>query len=257
MNQPEVIYEERGRAAWLTLDREAQRNALSPGAVQALHAGLDRAEADPELRVVVVTGAGDKVFCSGADLAASFGGGDPMAGLRAYARLLQRMVEYGKPLVARVAGHCLGGGLGLVLACDLAYARQDVTFRTPEVGVGLFPLMIGALMLRHLRRKQALEMIYTGRPVPAIAAEAMGLVTRSLPEEHFETTVTEVVTAIGEQAPVALRTGRQALAMVEGLALGPALDHLCGKLGDLLATEDAAEGIDAFWHKRKPEWKGR
>ena len=180
-----------------------------------------------------------------------------MAGARKYATLLKRMAAFPKPLVARVNGNCLAGGLGLMLSCDMVYAREGTKFGTPEVNVGLFPMMIGALIFRNCVRKKALEMIYTGRIISANEAEKMGLITRSLPENQFENAVEETLKTVAARAPLAIKIGKPALVSAEDMDLESALDYLCVKLGDVIETEDAKEGLTAFMEKRKPVWKGR
>ncbi|HZH77941.1 MAG TPA: enoyl-CoA hydratase/isomerase family protein, partial [Archangium sp.] len=160
-----VRYQAEGGQALLTIDRPKARNALSPQVLDGLMAALDRAEADPAARVVVLTGAGEKVFCAGGDLGQMGGEGGFLAthdGRRAYGRLLLRLQDIRKPTVARVNGHALAGGLGLVLACDLAVAAEHAEVGTPEIDVGLLPMMMMALLQRHLGRKRALEMVLTG-----------------------------------------------------------------------------------------------
>jgi enoyl-CoA hydratase/carnithine racemase len=257
MSDAELRYEVRGNAAWLTLDREASRNSLSPEVIERFQARLAEAEADDAVRAVCVTGAGDKVFCSGADLSAAFGGDDPAAGPRAYARLLRRVLAFPKPTVARVAGHCMGGGVGLMLACDVAYAREGVRIATPEVKVGLFPMMVAPLLLRHVPRKRALEMMLTAQPVMAPEAERIGLVTRTVPDGQLDAAVEAALAAVGANAPVAIRMGKAAIGELEADALGEAIERLSGRLLDLLSTEDAAEGLSAFLGKRPPRWTGR
>jgi len=139
----ELLYEVKGHAAWLTLNREYRRNAISLEMIELFAQALDRAEADETVRVLCLTGAGDKAFCAGADLLATLGGGDATAGARRYAALLKRLVAYPKPIVCRLNGHCLAGGMGLMLAADIVYARPGIKIGTPEVNVGLFPMMIG------------------------------------------------------------------------------------------------------------------
>jgi enoyl-CoA hydratase/carnithine racemase len=253
----EVRYEVRGAAAHLTIDREKSRNALSPGAIEELMRHLDAAEADADVRAVCLTGAGDKVFCSGADLGSAFSGDEGVPGPVAYARLLRRMLTFPKPLVARVNGHCLAGGLGLVLACDLAYAREDVRFGTPEVKVGLFPMMVAPLLLRSVPRKRAMELVLTAEPVDGREAAAIGLVTRAVPPGDLDATVDKALAAVCANAPVAIRMGREAIGAVDGRPAAEVLESLAGRLADLLATGDAAEGLAAFLEKRAPQWKGR
>ena len=252
-----IRYEVKDRVAWLTIDRVERSNALDAEAIAGFGDGLRRAEADDEVRVVCLTGAGEKAFCSGADLAASFGQPDALETMRAYAALLKQLHGLGKPCVARVAGHAIGGGVGLLLSCDVAYAREGVKFGTPELGVGLFPMMIGALIFRNLRRKKALEMIYTGRMLDAREAEEIGLITRAVPAADLESVVLSTLAAVAKQAPLAMRLGRQALAEAEDLPLGPALDFLCERLAAVVSTEDAREGLLAFLEKRPPVWTNR
>jgi enoyl-CoA hydratase/carnithine racemase len=253
----EVLYQLRGSAAWLTLSREQRRNALSPATIDLLLGHLEAAERDPAVRVVCLTGAGDQAFCSGADLGAISGGEAAAAGARRYAALLQAMRRFGKPLVARVNGDCLAGGLGPMLSCDLAYAREGARIGVPEVTVGLFPMMVAALLLRDGQRKKVLELVYTGAPVGAREAEAMGLVTRAVPDGQLDEAVDRALAAVAANAPRAIQLGRRALAEAEGLPFDQAVDHLRRRLAEVLDTEDAAEGLAAFREKREPRWKGR
>ncbi|MBI5570730.1 MAG: enoyl-CoA hydratase/isomerase family protein [Desulfomonile tiedjei] len=257
MSEPELLYEVRDRIGWITINREARRNALSPAMIDLFLGFLEEAEADDNVRAICLTAAGEKVFCSGADLAGSLAEGGVAAGAQKYATLLKMMAHLSKPLVARVNGHCLAGGMGLMLACDMVYAADGATFGTPEVKVGLFPMMIGALIFRNASRKKALEMIYTARSLSAAEAEEMGLITRAVPAENLDRVVDETLAAVAAKAPLAIELGRQALAAVEGQPLDEALDYLCEQLVAVAATEDAAEGMTAFIQKRQPTWKGR
>ena len=253
----DVLYEVRGPAAWLVLNRESRRNALDAGAVDLLLSHLDRAAADGAVRVLCLTGAGDRAFCAGADLGAARGAPDPMAGARRYARLLERMRRFPKPLVARVNGHCLAGGLGPMLSCDLVYAREGIRIGVPEVTVGLFPMMIAALLLRDGTRKKVLELVYRGAQVTAREAEAMGLVTRAVPDAELDRAVDDALAAIAGNAPRAIAIGRRALAEADDLPFDLAVEHLCARLGEVMKTEDAGEGLAAFLEKRRPQWKDR
>lgn len=253
----DLTYEVRGGVGFLTIQRPEHRNALSPAAIQAFLAALEEAEAQDAVRVLCVTGAGDQVFCAGADLASAFAGGDVASGVRAYARLLHRMMTGSKPIVARVAGHCLAGGLGVLLASDIAFAKSSARFWTPELDVGLFPMMIAALILRTVGRRRALEMIYTGRRYSAAEAEQMGLITRAVAPEALDQEIEVLLHTLAAKAPLGLKLGRRALAEVETLSLESALETLADRLLDLLDTEDAAEGLAAFLQKRPPVWRGR
>ncbi|MFH1092149.1 MAG: enoyl-CoA hydratase-related protein [Pseudomonadota bacterium] len=257
MSHQDLLYETKGHTAWITINRPAARNALTTEVMDLFQEYLTRAEADDQVRVICITGAGDKAFCAGADLAAAADSPDPLAAARKYAGLLKRLAVFPKPLAARVNGHCVAGGLGLMLSCDVVYARDGSKFGTPEVNVGLFPMMIGALIFRNALRKKAQEMIYTARMYSAVEAEEMGLITRVYPPEEFDRAVNEVLETIADKGPLALKIGRQALAAVGEMDLANALDYLCRKLGEVAATEDATEGLLAFLEKRKPEWKNR
>ncbi|HMK35504.1 MAG TPA: enoyl-CoA hydratase-related protein [Desulfomonilaceae bacterium] len=252
----DLLYETRDKVAWITINRESRRNAVSLEMIDLFFAYLARAAGDEEVRVVCLTAAGNKAFCSGADLS-SGGGASPLAGARKYADLLKRMSEFPKPLVARVNGNCIAGGMGFMLSCDLAYAGETAKFGTPEVNVGLFPMMVAALVFRNALRKKALEMVYTARMMSAGDAEDMGLITRSVPDGDLDLVVNQALASIAAKAPLAVQFGRKALAVAQDMGLNEALDYMCGQLGAVLATEDAMEGIAAFVQKREPVWKGR
>jgi enoyl-CoA hydratase/carnithine racemase len=255
----ELRYEVRDQAACLTIHREARRNALSPEVVAAFGAYLDRAEADPAVRAVCITGVGEKAFCAGADLGGGLGtadGGPPRAALD-YAALLGRMLGYGKPLVARVNGPCLAGGLGLMLGCHLVLARDDTVFSLPEVNVGIFPMMVGALLYRNVGRKKALEMVLTGRRVGAAEAERIGLITRAVPATELDEEVGKLLALMATRSPIGLKIGLEAFHGMSDMPVQEALDALCTALGRSLDTDDAKEGMRAFMEKRRPEFKGR
>jgi len=257
MSEPELLYETRDKIAWVTINRESRRNALSIEIIDSFSEYLDRAAADDEVRAVCLTASGDKSFCLGADLRSAAGEQGHIAGARKYAGLLKKMASSPKPMIARLNGHCLAGGMGLMLSCDLVYAKDNAKFGTPELNVGLFPMMIGALIFRNAGRKKALEMIYTGRMLSAAEAEEMGLITRSVPSNELDTVVNEALRAIAAKAPLAAKMGRQALATAENMTLENALDYLCEQLEAVAGTEDALEGMMAFVEKRQPQWKSR
>jgi enoyl-CoA hydratase/carnithine racemase len=255
----EVQYAVQGGQARLTIDRPRARNALSAAVVQGLMGALDKAEADPEVRVVVLTGAGEKVFCAGGDLG-SMGEGGFLAlheGRRAYGLLLRRLQDVRKPTVARVNGHALAGGLGLVLACDLAVAVESAELGTPEIDVGLFPMQVIALLQRHLGRKRALELVLTGDRLPAREALALGLLNRVVPAAELDGTVDALAGKVAGKSQAVLALGRRAFFAAEDLPLPAALELLASQLSLNVLTEDAAEGISAFLEKRPPKWNDR
>jgi enoyl-CoA hydratase/carnithine racemase len=257
MSDVDVLIELRGQTLWVTLNRESRRNAISHQMILGIQYALDENRTNDAVRSICITGAGDKVFCSGADLMGALAGASPLDAARAYANLLGTMTSYSKPIVARVNGHCMAGGIGLMLASDIVYAKDSITVGTPEVKVGLFPMMIGALIFRNGVRKQALEMMYTGNTLNAEEARAMGLITRTCSGQLLDSAVEETLARINANAPLAIRIGKPALAEAEKMPLEDGLMYLCEKLGDVLRTEDAAEGMTAFLQKRTPEWKTR
>jgi len=256
MPEEHLIYNVKDEVAWFTINREKQRNAISAEAIALFMKYLDRAEADENVRAVCVTGSGDKAFCSGGDLAGNMleDGTDPIT---AYAKLIKRLAGFPKPTVARVNGYCLAGGTGFMLACDIVVARDDSKFGTPEVNVGLFPMMIGALIFRNVPRKKAMEMILLGERLTAQQALEMGMLTRVVAADQLEETVAGVLKTLAEKSPIGLKLGKEAFYRTADMPLEEALDVLSQELKKVISTEDAREGMTAFIEKRKPVFTGK
>lgn len=254
-----VTYEAEPPVARITIAREERRNAINPEVVRRLAGALERAEQDEAVKVVVLTGAGDRAFCAGGDL----------GGMTEETRVGQHFVraEVGDlfkqmrasrlPIVARVNGHALAGGFGLMLACDLVVAADHAEFGTPEVNIGLWPFMISALIQRNISSKIALEMMLTGRRMTAEEAAGWGLVNRVTPRAGLDEAVAELTGVLASKSPLIVSLGKRSFYASEDMALPGALDYLAGMLTLCLESEDTIEGITAFLEKRAPEWKGR
>jgi len=255
--------ERRDSSIWLTIDRPERSNALDGAVLSGLLDAVEAAADDPDVRVVVLTGAGDRTFCAGADLAAIASGRSGSesdqagAGARGLDRVLSAIVTHPKPVVARVNGHALAGGLGLALACDLIVASDSAEFGTPEVNVGLWPFVISAVIARNVPRKVALEMMLTGRRMRADEAARWGIVNRVAPPDQLDDAVNELVADLASKSPLALRVGKETFRRAEDLSFDDALAYLHGAFEGHLGSEDLAEGVAAFLEKRSPNWTGR
>lgn len=257
MDVPGLQVENADRVLRLTLDRPERRNALNDEVLTAMVAAVR----DPgEARVVVVTGSGDRVFCSGADLA---GMADDATGLERHEarsglrELVVAIRTCPLPVVARVQGLCLAGGVGLALGCDVVLASSAAQFGLPEVDLGLWPFMVSALLAAHVSPKVAMELMLSGRRVPAGEAQALGLVSRVLPAQSFDAEADEIIAALARKPPVAVRLGKAAFLSALETPLVPALDAMQAQLSLLTTTADAVEGVAAFFGKREPHWQGR
>ena len=240
--------------AYFTINREEKRNSINAEVIKFFMKYLDTAEKDVSVRVLLITGAGDRAFCSGADLGSATDSSDSA---KEYAALIKRLASYPKPTVARVNGYCLAGGMGFMLACDIVIAIETAKFGTPEVNVGLFPMMIGALIFRNVMRKKAMEMVLLGDRMTAREAMEMGLVTRVVPAAHLDEEIKGVLNILSKKSPIGMKMGKEAFYAMADMPFEKAIDYLSEKIMEVAATEDAAEGITAYMEKREPVYKGR
>jgi enoyl-CoA hydratase/carnithine racemase len=243
----------------LTIDREDKRNSLSRDVLAGLLEGVRNAADD--VRVILVQSAGEKVFSAGADLAVmatDATGLEQHEGRGLLKDLVVAIRQCPQPVVARVQGLCLAGGIGLAAGCDVVLAKETAAFGMPEVDRGLWPFMVSALLTRHVSPKHAMDYMLTGERFDARTAYAIGLVSRVFPAETFDADVEAYVAKLAAAAPVAVRLGKAAwTSAAETAPLPAALEAMQAQLSLLTTTKDVAEGIAAFFEKRTPRWSGR
>ena len=255
-----VLSERRGAVQWITLNRESKRNALNDEVAGLIAAGLREAQAQDAVRAIVVTGAGDKAFCAGGDLQASSADSpfevDPARPANPIIELFKTFEQTTKPTIARVNGHALAGGMGLMCACDVAIAADTATFGVPESGIGLFPMMILPYMLRAMPRRQLLEWCITGARWSAAEAREAELLNKVVPPEELDSAIGELLDLIVSRSPSAIRLGKMGFHAMEDMTLAQAFEYAQLALPNMARTQDAIEGFRAFREKRPPRFEG-
>jgi len=255
-----VLYEISDGVATVTLNDPEKRNMLSGQMLTELVDAMKTARDSEDVRAVVLTGAGEKVFCAGADLG-GFGADAPLVEKHfasdLFLEFFRLMPRLGKPSLCALNGHVLAGGMGLALSCDLLIAREGATFSTPEINVGAFPYMIMAIIYRNVPRKKVNEMMLLGERMSAEDAVRFGLANKVVPADEFDEAVRDWATKLASKSPVLMRLGHDAMYRQQDMALDDALEFLRSQLSLTFSTEDIQEGVRAFFEKRDPEWKGR
>ncbi len=250
-----------GAVATLWLNRPAKHNAFDADLVAALAEAWHELDADPAVRVIVLAGRG-KSFCAGADLdgmrrAASLGVDENLADARALARMLRGLAELRKPTLARVHGAALGGGLGLVAACDIAIAASSAVFATSEVRLGIVPAAISPYVLRAIGARQALRYFQTGERMAAPRACELGLVHEVVAAERLDARVAEIAAELVAGGPLAQAAAKELIRAIAHRPINDTLvDDCAHRIAHLRATPEAREGIGAFLEKRRPSWMG-
>jgi enoyl-CoA hydratase/carnithine racemase len=254
----EVRLEPAGPVFRITIDRPARRNALDDGVIAAIREGLRQAHADPAMRAILLTGSGDRAFCAGGDLKPGGGFAFDLSQPRLeYGELLRDAHNALLPIVVRVNGACMAGGMGLLCMADLAVCAEDVRFGLPEVKVGLFPMQVLSLLQRMVPRRVLREWVLTGEPFGATEALRWGLVNRVVPRESLDEATAQLLQRLVDNSPTALRRGRHALRAIESMGFEQSLAFAEGQIALLAMTEDAREGMAAFNEKRPPVWPNR
>jgi enoyl-CoA hydratase/carnithine racemase len=260
MDYEVVKYEVAEGVATVTLNNPEKRNMLSGQMLSELVDAMKTARDAEDVRAVVLTGAGDKVFCAGADLG-GFAADVPLVAKHfatdIFLEFFRLMPRLGKPSLCAANGHVLAGGMGLALSCDLLIAKEGATFGTPEINVGAFPYMIMAIIYRNVPRKKVNEMMLLGERLSAEQAVEYGLANKVVPGGEFDAAISDWATKLASKSPVLMRLGHDAMYRQQDMALDDALDYLRSQLSLTFSTEDIVEGVTAFFEKRDPQWKGR
>jgi enoyl-CoA hydratase/carnithine racemase len=253
----EVQVETRGHALWITINRPDRRNAMNEAVIHTIGSTLTQVGKDPSVRAVVITAVGEKAFCAGADLqtGSSFKFDYATPSLP-YANLLRAAHAATVPLVARVNGSCMAGGMGLLAMCDMAVAADHAMFGLPEVKVGVFPMQVLSVLQSMIPARALYELCLTGEPVDAREAKAIGLVNHVVPYAELDAKVEWLLARLLDKAPSAIRRGRYVMRRIQGMPFEQSISFTESQIGLLSMTEDAKEGLLSFREKRKPAWTG-
>lgn len=258
MTQTDLILEKRGTALWATINREERRNALTEDVFKGLMESVHMADEDKSIRSIVWTGAGDKAFCSGADL-------KPQKGLHAFdisvpstlpVNVTRAVTRSRVPIIGRINGHCVAGGLGLLAMCDIAVGVEGAKFALPEVLRGIFPMQIYPVLQELMPQRVLTEMCLTGQPITAARAAEVGLLNYVVSLQDLDAKVGQLVDSIAQASPVAIHRGKLAMRAMAAMTLEQALSFSEAQVMIAVQTGDAAEGRLSFNEKRQPVWPG-
>lgn len=253
-----VLLEKRGPAYWITLNRPDKRNAINQDVIDGIREGYRLAHADPDVRVIVLTAAGEKAFCAGGDLQPGKGFAFDYAKPNIdYADLLRLAQNATLPSIARVNGGCMAGGMGLLCMADMAVAADHALFGLPEVKVGVFPMQVLSL-LQHLVLPRVLrEWCITGEPFNAPTALQHGLLNYVVPASELDAKTQWLIDRMTDKSPTAIRRGKYAMRAMGAMSFDQGIAYTESQIALLALTEDAKEGLAAFNEKRKPAWTGK
>src|SRR2546423_2040385 len=258
-NYETILVKRRGSVAIITINRPEKRNALNIQTRAEGAAVLDELRDDDSVRVVIFTGAGDKAFIAGADIA-EFAGRTALAqrAVMVGRSLFNAFDTFPKPIIAMVNGYCLGGGCEVALACDIRIASETASFGQPEINLGIMPGGGGTQRLTRLVGEgKAMEMILSGEIISAQEAFRLGLANQVVPADHLEAKTMEIANRIAEKSPIAVRLAKEAVKVASRSNLDEGLRREVDLFALCFATEDKDEGVAAFLEKRKPIFKGK
>jgi enoyl-CoA hydratase/carnithine racemase len=256
LSSAELCVEQRDAVLWLTITREERRNAMSHGVLAGLGKAISTAQDNRGVRAIVITGAGSKAFCAGADLQSSKAFttdySEPHGHL---AQLLRAAKSSTIPLVARVNGACMAGGMGLLSMCDMAVAAGHAVFGLPEVKVGVFPAQVLSVLQHLIPRRVLAEMCITGEPITSAQALEYKLV--NYVDDDMDAKLQWLLERLLDKSPAAIRRGLYTMKRIEAMPFEESMSFTESQIALFTLTEDAREGQQAFQEKRKPQWKGQ
>ena len=255
-SSPELSIEQKGSVLWLTITREERRNAMSHAVLAAMAAAVTQAQSRREIRAIVITGAGSKAFCAGADLqsanAFTTDYSEPQGHL---AQVLRAVRASNIPLIARVNGACMAGGMGLMSMCDMAVAANHAVFGLPEVKVGVFPAQVLSVLQHLIPKRKLAEMCITGEPITSAQALEYNLV--NYVDEDVDARLQWLLERLLDKSPAAIRRGLYTMKKAEAMSFEESMSFTESQIALFTLTEDAKEGQLAFKEKRKPVWAGK
>jgi len=248
--------ERRGPALWITIDRESRRNAINKDVLAGIEAAMRDAATQPDIRAIVLTGAGTKAFCAGADLSDgtgtfTLGLDEPMTDFGRLARLAR---DCGVPLIGRMNGDCIAGGMALMALCDLVVVADHARFGLPEVKIGVFPMQVLVLLRGMIGARHVNELCLTAELISAARAAEIGIANYVVPGAELDERVEKLVARLAGMSPVAMKRGKYAIAAMERMAFPEAMAFAEQLIAVTSLTTDAAEGLAAFNEKRPPNW---
>jgi enoyl-CoA hydratase/carnithine racemase len=254
--RPPIRKEKRGQTLWIWIDREERRNAINKEVVSGIESAVAVAQADVSIQSIVLTGAGRKAFCAGADLTGgaqtfTLGLDQPMTD---FGRLARVMRDLGVPVIGRINGDCVAGGMGLMSLCDLVVVADHARFGLPEAKVGVFPMQVLVFLRSMIGARHINELCLTGELIDAARAREIGIANYVGPFEELDSRVETLIARLAEMSPVALKRGKYAIAAMERMAFPEALAFAETLISVTALTRDATEGLAAFNERRKPRW---